>query len=164
MALIARRRAWARSCNRRMLKTDSVNRPVRSKIVVIIALNKRSGVAVASDGSIFVSDGYCNTRIVKYNANGQYEAHFEAPKSNGRGYFVCFFRYTSICILPAATSPAFNLPHDIVADSAAALLYIADRQNGRLVVTNYKGELKGEIRPTRQFSTVYSADIHPAST
>ncbi len=31
-----------------------------------------SGVAVASDGSIYVSDGYCNSRIVKYSADGQF--------------------------------------------------------------------------------------------
>jgi hypothetical protein len=33
---------------------------------------KPSAVAVMSTGDFFVSDGYCNTRIIKFNRNGKF--------------------------------------------------------------------------------------------
>lgn len=33
---------------------------------------KPTAVAVLDNGDFFVSDGYCNSRIIKYDANGTY--------------------------------------------------------------------------------------------
>jgi peptidylamidoglycolate lyase len=33
---------------------------------------KPSAVAVMSNGDFFVSDGYCNTRIIKFDKNGKF--------------------------------------------------------------------------------------------
>lgn len=33
---------------------------------------KPAGIAVTTDGSIFVADGYCNNRIMKFDRNGQF--------------------------------------------------------------------------------------------
>jgi hypothetical protein len=57
-----------------------------------------------------------------------------------------------------------NLPHDIALDAMNSLLYIADRQAGRVVVATFDGQLKGVIQPTRQFDTVYALDVHAQST
>jgi len=35
-------------------------------------------VAVALDGTVFVSDGYCNSRVVKFSADGKYLGEWEA--------------------------------------------------------------------------------------
>lgn len=36
-------------------------------------------VAVALDGTIYVADGYCNNRVVKFSAKGQYLGRFHPP-------------------------------------------------------------------------------------
>lgn len=36
-------------------------------------------VAVARDGSFFVSDGYCNNRVVHFDAAGTYIGGFKLP-------------------------------------------------------------------------------------
>ena len=35
---------------------------------------------VAPDGSVFVADGYCNNRIVRYDAAGRFSAYWEMGK------------------------------------------------------------------------------------
>lgn len=44
-----------------------------------------------------------------------------------------------------------------------SLLYIADREAGRVVVATFDGQLKGVIQPTRQYDTVYALDVHAQS-
>lgn len=51
-----------------------------------------SGVAVASDGSIFVSDGYCNNRVVKYSADGHFLSAF-GERSAGRVWSLYYHIY-----------------------------------------------------------------------
>lgn len=33
---------------------------------------KPTGVVTTPDGNVFIADGYCNSRIVRFNANGEY--------------------------------------------------------------------------------------------
>lgn len=42
-------------------------------------LCKPTGVAVMSNGEFFVSDGYCNTRVIKYSADGKILFQFGKP-------------------------------------------------------------------------------------
>lgn len=42
---------------------------------------KPAAIAVASDGTIFVADGYCNNRIMKFNPNGVFVMSWGEPTS-----------------------------------------------------------------------------------
>jgi NHL repeat len=77
-------------------------------------------VAWDRQGNIFVSDGYVNSRVVKYDKNGRF-----IKDVGTRG-----------------TGPAqFNTPHSIQVD-AAGNVYVADRNNGRIQVFNNDLELQ----------------------
>jgi sugar lactone lactonase YvrE len=76
------------------------------------------------DGSIYVADGYGNSRIAKFSKDGNLVKHW-----GERG-----------------TQPGeFNTPHSIVID-AQSNLYVADRQNGRIQVFDTDGKFKQEWR------------------
>ena len=84
-----------------------------------------SDVSFSLDGGIYVSDGYVNTRVVKYSPSGKYEFEWGTPGARP-GYF--------------------NLPHGIEVDEKR--VYVADRSNLRLQIFDHKGsylsEWKGE--------------------
>ncbi|XP_050584556.1 peptidyl-alpha-hydroxyglycine alpha-amidating lyase 1-like isoform X3 [Bombus affinis] len=78
---------------------------------------KPTAVAVENNGDFFVSDGYCNTRILKFNAKGERILHW------GRG---SIYGQTPV-------QNAFNIPHALALASELNLLFVADRENGRIV-------------------------------
>jgi sugar lactone lactonase YvrE len=71
-------------------------------------------VAWDRQGDIFISDGYCNNRVMKYDRNGRFLAEAGSDK-------------------PGTGPGQFNLPHGIAAD-AAGNVYVADRTNFRYQV------------------------------
>jgi peptidylamidoglycolate lyase len=72
--------------------------------------NKPTDVAIANDGSFYVSDGYNNNRIIKFSNEGKYLFEW-GKKGNGEG--------------------EFNIPHSIDLD-AIGNVYVADRENNRI--------------------------------
>lgn len=72
--------------------------------------NRPTDVAVAPDGSFYVSDGYGNSRVMKFSAAGRF-----------------LFQWGS----KGTTQGAFNIPHSIDLD-AAGNVYVADRENKRI--------------------------------
>ena len=80
--------------------------------------NLPTDVAVLADGSFYVSDGYKNTRVVKFAANGRYEFEW-GGKGDGPG--------------------KFNLPHGIAVDSHGRVI-VCDRTNSRLQVFDAQGK------------------------
>lgn len=86
--------------------------------------NKPTDVAIANDGSFYVSDGYGNSRVVKFSATGKYLAEW-GKKGDKEG--------------------EFNLPHAISLDSKGNV-YVADRENNRIQVFDPNG------RFVRQFT------------
>jgi peptidylamidoglycolate lyase len=54
-----------------------------------------AGVAVARDGSVFVADGYCNSRVVKFSAEGKYLMEFgeESARMYLKVYVKCGQHY-----------------------------------------------------------------------
>jgi streptogramin lyase len=79
-------------------------------------------VAWDSQGNIFVSDGYVNHRVVKYDKNGRFLKQVGSEKTG--------------------TGPGqFNTPHSVAVD-AKGMVYVADRGNNRVQVfdndLNYK--------------------------
>jgi DNA-binding beta-propeller fold protein YncE len=65
-------------------------------------------------GNIFVADGYCNNRVVKYDKNGRYIAQFGGN-------------------LAGSDNAHLSLPHGIQVDHQGNV-YVADRSNARYVV------------------------------
>jgi peptidylamidoglycolate lyase len=76
-------------------------------------------LAFGRDGSIYVSDGYINSRIVKLDANGKFLLSW-GKKGSGPG--------------------EFNTPHGIAVD-ARDRVYVADRENGRIQIFSSDGKL-----------------------
>jgi peptidylamidoglycolate lyase len=79
-------------------------------------------VAVAKDGSIYVSDGYANSRVVKFSAKGKYQ--FEWGQKGSR-------------------AGQFHLPHAIELDEAGNV-YVADRENKRVQVFSPTGQFMAQ--------------------
>ena len=65
-------------------------------------------VAVANDGTIFVADGYCNSRVVRYSASGKFEVEYRLPRGE------------------------MDIPHSLVLDECNYALYVADRENSEV--------------------------------
>ena len=79
--------------------------------------NYPTDVAVAPDGTFYVSDGYRNSRIVKFSKEGKYLFQW-GKKGSGEG--------------------EFNTPHAIDLDSNGNV-YVADRENNRIQVFDRDG-------------------------
>ena len=83
------------------------------------AFDGPSDVVVAPNGDFFVTDGYRNSRIVKFDKNGKFLAIFGGTKGDGTGQF--------------------NLPHKVVLDSKGELV-VADRLNQRIQFWSQDGK------------------------
>ena len=75
-------------------------------------------------GDIFISDGYINSRVAKYDKNGDWVKSFGEPGSE---------------------PGQLNTPHSIAADRAGNL-YVADRGNRRIQVFDPDGKLLRQIK------------------
>lgn len=84
--------------------------------------NRPTAVAVAQDGSFYVSDGYINSRVLQFNCTGEFMFEW-GHKGSAPG--------------------EFNLPHNIALDEAG-LVYVADRNNIRVQVFTAQGEFLQE--------------------
>jgi len=75
-------------------------------------------IAWLPDGTFFISDGYINTRVVKFDRNGKYLMTWGTP----------------------GTGPGqFNLPHAIEIDKNRRV-YVADRANSRIQIFDENGK------------------------
>lgn len=83
-----------------------------------IHFNRPTGVVVAADGSFYVSDGYGNSRVVKFSPTGKYLFEW-GRKGIDEG--------------------AFDIPHAIDLDDKGNI-YIADRENHRIQVFDSNGK------------------------
>jgi DNA-binding beta-propeller fold protein YncE len=80
--------------------------------------NQPTDVAFDAAGDVFVTDGYGNSRIVKFDKTGKFIKTW-GRKGNAQG--------------------EFNLPHSIAFDSKD-LMYIADRENDRIQIFDADGK------------------------
>ncbi|CAF4574327.1 unnamed protein product [Rotaria sp. Silwood2] len=73
---------------------------------------KPTDVVTSNDGSnIYVADGYCNARIVKFDSKGKFLKEYSMPEGEQQ----------------------LIIPHSIIIIEALDLVYVADRENGRIV-------------------------------
>jgi hypothetical protein len=76
------------------------------------------------EGSIFISDGYVNSRVAKYDKNGDWVKQWGQP---------------------GTAAGEFNTPHSIAAD-AEGNIYVADRGNRRIQVFDKDGTFVREMK------------------
>jgi hypothetical protein len=77
-------------------------------------LGRPTDVGWDAQGNIFVSDGYVNHRVVKYDKNGRFIKQVGSER-------------------PGSEPSQFNLPHGLAVD-AQGNVYVADRTNNRMQV------------------------------
>lgn len=82
------------------------------------AFNQPTGIAFAPDGGYYISDGYVNSRVVKFGKDGVFIKQW-GKKGTGDG--------------------EFDLVHDIAVD-AKGRVYVADRTNARVQVFDSEGK------------------------
>ncbi len=100
--------------------------------------NLPTDVAVLADGSFYVSDGYQNTRVMKFTADGRLEFQW-GTKGRGPG--------------------EFHLPHGITVDAQGRVI-VCDRENERLQVFDAKGAFQHEWKGP-QLGKPYGIDTGP---
>ncbi|XP_037547789.1 peptidyl-glycine alpha-amidating monooxygenase [Nematolebias whitei] len=103
-------------------------------------------VAVDTEtGNIFVSDGYCNARILKFSADGKYLTQWGAGSSDRR-------RRTP-----------FQIPHSLVFLPDRKEVCVADRENGRIqCFLAETGEFVKEIKKDEFGGKVFAIAFTPA--
>jgi len=104
---------------------------------LLMRLGEAKIPAVAADGSFYVSDGYRNSRVVKFSRSGKYL--FEWGKKGSK-------------------PGEFNIPHAIDLD-AKGNVYVADRQNNRIQEFDANGKFLKEWK-SRSFANLYSVTIN----
>jgi sugar lactone lactonase YvrE len=82
--------------------------------------NRPTNAAVLPNGDFYVSDGYGNSRVHRFSADGKLQFSWGEPGS-GPGQF--------------------NLPHSVAVDSAGTV-YVADRENSRIQLFSPTGEYR----------------------
>jgi sugar lactone lactonase YvrE len=83
---------------------------------------KPTDIAFARNGDFYVSDGYGNSRVVKFSKEGKYLMAW-GKRGNGPG--------------------EFRLPHSIAVDSKG-LVYVSDRENNRIQIFDANGKFLKE--------------------
>ena len=100
--------------------------------------NLPTDIAVADDGSFYVSDGYGNSRVVKFSSAGKYIKSW-GTYGNKPGEFI--------------------IPHGIALDKNN-ILYVADRENNRLQLFDTIGNFLKEIKNDMQVEQTPSIAIN----
>ena len=91
-------------------------------------LCRPSDVGFDPQGNIFIADGYCNNRVVKYDKNGRFVAQAGSEK-------------------PGKELGEFNLPHGLQVDGRGHV-WVADRTNNR-----YQ-ELDNDLKPIKEITNL----------
>jgi len=94
-------------------------------------------------GLIFVADGYCNKRVAVFNNDGSY----------------------NMSIKKCMDDKDFYIVHDLAIDSENRVLFVADRENGRICVYSIdKNNLGKPLGVREEFpNTVYAVDYNPGN-
>uniref|UniRef100_A0A665TP87 Peptidylglycine alpha-amidating monooxygenase n=1 Tax=Echeneis naucrates TaxID=173247 RepID=A0A665TP87_ECHNA len=96
-------------------------------------------------GEIFVSDGYCNTRILRFSPKGQYLSEWGAGSSDRR------------------RRVPFRVPHSLVFLADRQEVCVADRENGRIqCFIAETGEFVKEIKKDEFGGEVFAITYSPA--
>jgi peptidylamidoglycolate lyase len=100
--------------------------------------DKPTDIAFASDGSIYISDGYGNNRVAKFSPDGKFLFDW-GHKGQGPG--------------------EFDLPHSVAVD-AQGNVYVADRSNTRIQVFDANGKFL-KMWKSSELGRPWSATVGP---
>jgi sugar lactone lactonase YvrE len=101
--------------------------------------NRPTDVAFGPNGEIYVSDGYVNSRVVKFSKEGRYvTAWGKKGKAPGE----------------------FNLPHSIAVDKQGRV-YVGDRENYRLQIFDADGKF---LKEWTNVGSPWGLDLRPDQT
>jgi len=98
-----------------LLSLGKIDRPGTG----IDQFDKPTDIAFAPNGDVFVTDGYGNSRVMKFDRNGKFISQWGTRGTN---------------------SGEFHLPHSIVIDSKQRVI-VGDRENDRIQVFDLNGQL-----------------------
>ena len=98
--------------------------------------NKPTDVDFADNGDVYVSDGYGNSRVVKFDRTGKFLTAW-GTKGSGPGQF--------------------NLPHAVRLD-AKGNVYVADRENDRIQVFTADGQFMRQFGGFAPFGMYITSD------
>src|SRR5712691_6069554 len=108
--------------------------------------NRPNAVAIASNGDIFVSDGYVNSRVVQFSKDGKFIKIIGGTKGAGPGQL--------------------QLPHGVAIDSKGRL-FVSDSDNKRISVFDKEGKfIENWAAPCRgnlvilSDDTLYASDVN----
>jgi DNA-binding beta-propeller fold protein YncE len=99
------------------------------------------------DGTLFVADGYANTRVVKFDRTGKYLTSWGEKSTRDND----------------TTPRTFNAVHGIVVDPDTRRVYVTDRENARIQVFDENGTFLDQFStggPSTPQVLYLSADKH----
>jgi DNA-binding beta-propeller fold protein YncE len=113
--------------------------------------NKPTEMVVAPSGDLYVSDGYRNSRVHRFSADGRLIDSWGTPGKSAPG--------------------EFHLPHSVWVDRQG-MVYVCDRENNRIQVFTAAGQFVAQWidihRPTDIYidaqDVVYVSDLKPTVT
>lgn len=105
-----------------VMEFDAAGRRLRTIGGAKVRFNMPTDLAFLSDGSFVVSDGYVNSRIVKFTRQGAVAAAWGTKGSRPL---------------------QFNVPHSVAVDDQDRV-YVADRENDRIQVLDSEGQFLAE--------------------
>jgi hypothetical protein len=95
-------------------------------------------VAFLNDGSFLISDGYCNSRVLRFNQDGSFHSEYKLP----------------------AQQRQMSVAHSLVVDECDGTLMVADRENKAVhtfsLDTRASGELCGRLVVSLDVSLIVS--------
>lgn len=103
------------------------------------AFNRPTDVAFGPDGEIYISDGYVNSRVVKFSKEGRYITAW-GKKGSAPG--------------------EFNLPHSVAVDKQGRV-YVGDRENRRLQIFDSNGKF---LKEWTHVGSPWGLDMQPDQT
>jgi hypothetical protein len=110
--------------------------------------------------TFFVSDGYCNSRIIKY--------HITSISANGYHSVVKVMSFGAQDIPMLAQQPnvdksayQFNVPHAVTVIESMKLICVADRENGRIQCFDMNsGTFDRSIKSLASIGRIYSIGMY----
>lgn len=110
--------------------------------------NRQTDIAWLPDGTFFVSDGYENTRVVKFDKNGNYLTAWGKPS----------WDWKTRKDVPGVPNPPppnyFHTVHGIQVDPQTHRVYVSDRENHRIQVFDENGKFL-DMWPLGKYAAVY---------
>ncbi|KRZ63215.1 Peptidyl-glycine alpha-amidating monooxygenase A [Trichinella nativa] len=106
---------------------------------------KPAAVAVSKDGLVFVADGYCNSRVMKFSYDGKFLQAIDLYTIEGH----------------RNTLDYMQVVHSLAINDEKQELLVTDRENSRLVIFKFNGTFSGFIREKHMRGALYGVTYCP---